>query len=94
MFLSSTNAVASYWLECIGSITIKSKIRALKEGPRGVITSIKMTAGKELLRDKDFALKMLAINPLVLHILDRKLRKDKDIISAAKKISTIDVPHP
>ncbi len=58
-------------------------LRALKEAPKGMV-SLMMKVDKELLRDKGFALKMLAINPAVDYFLDKKLKKDKDIISATK----------
>ena len=59
-------------------------LRALREGNSKSFILL-MHADKDIKSDKGFALKAVQINPLVINMLDKELKDDEDVISAAKE---------
>lgn len=57
-------------------------LKALQDNRKNFL--LLMHADKNVKSDKGFALKAVEINPLVLNLLDKELKKDKDIIAASK----------
>ncbi len=57
-------------------------LKALQDNPKSFL--LLMHVNKDIKSDKAFALKAVKINSRALHLMDKKLRKDKDVIAASK----------